>query len=163
MKIYSRLLVALFLSLILDGSSKIWAQAMLELHQPLPVVGQFFRLTLGYNTGVAFGLFADGGVWPLAITGVVIAGLAFWFARGLYLSHIPPAAGWGIGLLLGGAIGNFADRFFDGRVIDFLDFGVGQTRWPAFNFADSFILIGLTLLMLAEARAARDTSASPIE
>jgi signal peptidase II len=148
MKTLYRLFYTVIIVLIIDGASKIWAQQSLGLHQPVPVMGDFFRFTLGYNTGVAFGLFADGGYWPLMITGFIIAGLVLWFARALYSGHFPTYAAWPIGLLLGGAIGNFADRLLDGRVTDFLDVGIGTTRWPTFNLADSFILIGITCLIL---------------
>jgi signal peptidase II len=49
---------------------------------------------------------------------------------------------------LGGAIANFADRLIDGRVTDFLDVGVGAARWPTFNLADSFIIVGMAWLLL---------------
>jgi len=51
-------------------------------------------------------------------------------------------------LLLGGAIANFGDRLLDGRVTDFLDVGLGITRWPTFNLADSFIMLGIAWLLL---------------
>ena len=148
MKILYRLTSALLLALLLDGLTKIWAEQSLDVHQPVPVAGNFFRFTLGHNTGVAFGLFANGGSWPLILTGVIIMMLLFWFARALYSGQFPAWAAWPIGLLLGGAIGNFADRLFDGRVTDFLDVGIDTARWPTFNLADSFILLGVGLLML---------------
>lgn len=143
-----RLIPTFILALVLDALSKIWAEQMLQQHQPVPVVGEFFRLTLGYNTGVAFGMFANGGVGPLIVTGVVIAGLVIWFSRALQTGQFPLPAGWPIGLLLGGAIANFIDRFWDGHVTDFLDVGLGTARWPTFNLADSFILIGIGWLLL---------------
>ena len=132
----------------MDGASKLWVESTLSLRQPVPIIGDIFRFTLGYNSGVAFGMFANGGPWPLVITGFIIAGLVVWFVRTLYLRHFPAYAAWPIGLLLGGAIGNFADRLWDGQVTDFLDVGIGLTRWPTFNLADSFILIGISCLML---------------
>lgn len=148
MKKLLQLLLAMLIALGLDWLTKAWAEQTLELYQPVPVVGELFRFTLGYNTGVAFGLFANGGSWPLIVTGLVIFGLLIWFVRALRLQQIPAVAAWPIGLLLGGAIANFGDRFPDGRVTDFLDVGIGATRWPTFNLADSFILIGLGLLLL---------------
>ena len=148
MKVLSRLLLAMVFVFILDGLTKIWAERSLELYEPVPVLGEFFRFTLGYNTGVAFGLFANGGVWPLIVTGVIITIIAVWFIRGLLNGHFSPQAAWPVGLLLGGSIGNFVDRVIDGRVTDFLDVGIGAARWPTFNLADSFILIGVGLLML---------------
>ncbi len=152
MKVIASLLAALFIALALDRASKLWAELALDLYEPVPVIGELFRLTLGYNTGVAFGMFSNGGRWPLVITGIVIVGLAIWFATTLRQGQFPPLAGAAIGLLLGGAIGNFVDRLSDGRVTDFLDVGLGSLRWPTFNLADSFILVGLALLMLLEMR-----------
>ncbi len=148
MKLMMRLLVAMAAALALDWLSKAWAEQALELYQPVPVIGQFFRFTLGYNTGVAFGLFANGGKGPLIVTGLVIFGLLFWFGRALYQGQLPTLAAWPIGLLLGGAVANFGDRLPDGRVTDFLDMGWGITRWPTFNLADSFIMLGLLALLL---------------
>ena len=155
-----QLLSAMLIAFVLDWLTKAWAEQSLELYQPVPVIGEVFRFTLGYNTGVAFGLFANGGPWPLIVTGLVIFGLLIWFVRALRLQQLPGVAAWPIGLLLGGAIANFGDRFPDGRVTDFLDVGIGATRWPTFNLADSFILIGLGLLLLitglAEHNAVKD-------
>jgi lipoprotein signal peptidase len=148
MKALYCLLPALGLALALDGITKVWAERSLEPHQPIPVMGEVFRLTLGYNTGVAFGMFANGGLAPVVVTGLVILGLIVWFAQALKAGRFPPEAGWPIGLLLGGAIANFADRLFDGRVTDFLDVGLGATRWPTFNLADSAIMIGIAWLLL---------------
>lgn len=148
MKVLSKLLLTGLLVFVLDWITKISAEQYLIPHQPVPVLGEFFRLTLGYNTGVAFGMFANGGIWPLAVTGIIIIGLVIWFTRALYNNQFPPSAAWAVGLLLGGAIGNFLDRLPDGRVTDFLDVGIGELRWPTFNIADSFILIGVGLLIL---------------
>ncbi len=148
MKTLYRLLPALALALALDGITKVWAERSLEPHQPVPVLGEVFRLTLGYNSGVAFGMFANGGLGPVVVTGLVILSLIVWFARALKAGRFPPAAGWPIGLLLGGAIANFADRLLDGQVTDFLDVGLAAARWPTFNLADSFIMIGIAWLLL---------------
>ncbi len=149
MKAVYRLLLALVIALAVDGVTKAWAEQALILDHPLPLIRQFFRLTLGYNTGVAFGLFANGGIWPLVITGLIIIGLAVWLVNTLRSGELLYTAAWPIGLILGGAIANFADRLPDGRVTDFLDVGVGMARWPTFNLADSFIVLGLILLLVA--------------
>lgn len=148
MKAVYRLAAALGVALALDVLTKAWAERTLDLYQPVPILGQFFRLTLGYNTGVAFGLFANGGPWPAILTGLIILGLAAWLVKSLRSAEFPTPAAWPIGLLLGGAIANFVDRFPDGRVTDFLDVGLGAARWPAFNLADSAIVLGVAILML---------------
>jgi signal peptidase II len=141
------LIISFLLVLGLDYSSKVWAEATLQLYQPQPVMGEIFRFTLGYNSGVAFGMFANGGIWPLVVTGLVITGLLVWLTMNLLRGIWPPLTAWPIGFVLGGAIGNFADRLVDGHVTDFLDVGIGATRWPTFNIADSFIVVGLFLLI----------------
>lgn len=134
--------------LLLDVLTKLWAEKALTLHSPIPVLGQVFRLMLGYNTGVAFGLFANGGPWPLIVTGIIIVSLIVWLLNALRAGELPGNAAWPIGLILGGAIANFADRLPDGRVTDFLDVGLGAARWPTFNLADTSIVLGVTLLLL---------------
>lgn len=163
MKVFLSLLIAFVVAFSLDGASKIWAEQALEPHQPVPVIGETFRFTLGYNTGVAFGMFSNGGSWPLIITGVVIFGLIVWVINVLRQGKLPPPAGAGLGLLLGGAIGNFVDRVPDGRVTDFLDVGIGTARWPTFNLADSFILVGLGILLLIEMTTSPPKQEAPEE
>lgn len=147
MKVMSRLLLALVLALALDGVSKAWAEQAPGLYQPVPLMGQAIRLTLGYNSGMSFGLFAQRGAWLIVVTGPVIVGMTLWLASALQTGTLPLAASWPAGLLLGGALGNFIDRVLDGRVTDFLDVGLGVTRWPTFDLADSFIVVGLALLI----------------
>ena len=148
MKTIQHALIALMVTLALDGLTKTWMERVLVPSQPMPLGSQFFRLTLGYNTGVAFGLFANGGAWPLITTGMIIIALMVWLLNALRTSELPRRAAWPVGLVLGGAIANFVDRLLDGRVTDFLDVGFGTTRWPAFNLADTFIVLGVTLLLL---------------
>lgn len=149
LKTRSGVLLGSLLALFADIVSKAWVEQTLRLQQPVPILGDLFRLTLGYNTGVAFGLFASGGVWPLVITGIIIAGLTVWLVNTLRSSELARTAAWPIGLILGGAVANFADRLPDGRVTDFLDLGVGMARWPTFNLADSLIVLGPILLFIA--------------
>ncbi|MBI5944744.1 MAG: signal peptidase II [Chloroflexi bacterium] len=148
MKPIYRALVSLLIVLSLDWMTKTWVEQVLIPFQPMPLAGQFFRLTLGYNTGVAFGLFANGGVGPLVLTGIIIVGMVIWLVSTLRSGELPPTAAAPIGLILGGAIANFADRLPDGRVTDFLDAGFGTTRFPTFNVADTFIVLGVALLLL---------------
>lgn len=135
-------------ALVLDTLSKVWAERALTPGQPLPIIGDVFQFTLGFNSGVAFGIFADGGVLTLLLTGIVIAGLGIWFLKALRSGELPIASALALGFILGGALGNFTDRFGDGRVTDFLDVGIGALRWPTFNLADSFVFVGVVLLLI---------------
>ncbi len=103
------------------------------------------ELTNTRNTGVAFGAFAGGGALVAVLIGLALIGLVAYFtthARTPYL-WLPT------GMLLGGALGNLADRARDGAVIDFVD----PSFWPAFNLADASIVLGvLALFYVAERR-----------
>jgi signal peptidase II len=142
--------------LILDGLTKTWTIQALKPYQSVPIMGDFFRLTLGYNTGVAFSMFTNSGAWLLILTGIIIVGLGVWSINALRIGELPLQAAWSVGLILGGAIGNFVDRLLDGRVTDFLDFGLGTLRWPAFNLADSCIVVGIIWLMLMKMKTGPD-------
>jgi signal peptidase II len=155
-KTFARFFTAFLIALILDGLTKIWAVQTFEPYQPMPVIGDFFRLTLGYNTGVGFSMFTDTGWWPLLMTGVIIVGLAVWMVYALRSGELPLQAAWPLGFILGGAAANFIDRLMDRHVVDFLDFGLRTTRWPAFNLADSFIVVGVAWLLLIKMQALPD-------
>jgi signal peptidase II len=100
------------------------------------------------NTGVAFGMFQDGGVIVAVLIGLSLAGLIIFFLR-----HSDVPWMWlPVGMLVGGALGNLADRAREGAVIDFID----PVAWPAFNVADSCIVVGVVLLVwVVEGRTRR--------
>lgn len=107
----------------------------------------FFSIVHVENTGIAFGLFQDNNLLFLLV-GLVVACAMFFLARKM-LSQDKPGA-FLVAVVLGGAFGNLTDRFFRGRVTDFLDFYWGAYHWPAFNVADAAICVGATLLILRE-------------
>ncbi|RDD60508.1 signal peptidase II [Ferruginivarius sediminum] len=108
----------------------------------------FFNLVLVWNRGISFGLLGNSAGWQswvLAAFGAVVAGgLLVWLHRAV--QGLLPSLG--IGLIVGGALGNVIDRLRFGAVVDFLDFHVGGWHWPAFNVADSAITIGVAMLVL---------------
>jgi signal peptidase II len=109
------------------------------------------ELTNTRNTGVAFGAFEGGGALVAILIGVSLALLLGYFA----LHRDKPWLWLPVGLLLGGALGNLADRARIGAVIDFID----PVAWPAFNVADSCIVVGvLALLYVVEGRPRRTRS-----
>ena len=134
-----------------DQATKQWAISRIERGDEEDV---FFGLDLTNtrNTGVAFGVFEGGG----AIVGVLIA-LSLALLLGYFLFNRERPWLWlPVGLLLGGALGNLADRARIGAVIDFID----PIAWPAFNVADSCIVIGvISLLYVVEGRERRKRSA----
>jgi signal peptidase II len=138
------LFAALALTIIVvDQLTKAWIVANVDPARPTVLVGENLRLVVSHNTGALFGLFRDQA--PLfALLSVGVIGLIAWYhgrtGRSLYMTIA-------LGLLLGGAIGNFIDRFRLGYVVDFVDAGVGDLRWYTFNVADSAISTALVLLL----------------
>ena len=134
-------LVALLI-VITDQLSKIWIRTNLTVGQSLPEVG-FPRLTHVSNTGAAFGLF-HGQTFPLIIASFIGVAILLFYALFFY-RRFPLLDNWiawtGLSLVLGGTIGNLIDRLRFGYVTDFIDFGF----WPAFNLADSSIVVGVII------------------
>src|SRR5215831_11592130 len=143
------ILIAL-LVVALDRATKWIIATHIPLHDSIPVIPGFFRITHVENRGAAFGLFADSpSQWKIAmlvlfsIVALVIVSALLWRN-----SHSLNTTGVGLALILGGALGNLWDRLLSGRVVDFLLFYVGQYQWPAFNAADSAIVVGAGLLVV---------------
>lgn len=141
-------LIALFV-LLLDRATKWVIAKNVALHGSIQVIPRFFRITHVENRGAAFGLFADSPAqWKIYMLVMFsIIALAIVFALLWRNSHTMSTTGVGLSLILGGALGNLWDRLFSGRVVDFLLFYLGQYQWPAFNVADSAIVIGAGLLV----------------
>ena len=94
------------------------------------------------NTGIAFGLFADSTTAVIVLTTTAVAAMLVFFARTAQSHPLLPVA---LGLVIGGSIANLIDRVRLGHVTDFLDFDY----WPAFNLADTFIVVGVGLLFVS--------------
>jgi signal peptidase II len=107
----------------------------------------FFNLIVVWNRGVSFGMFDSAsrlGPWVLSgLALAVVVLLLGWLRR---VDH--PLTAAGLGLIIGGAIGNVIDRVRFGAVIDFLDFHALGWHWPAFNVADSAICVGALVLLV---------------
>jgi signal peptidase II len=131
---------------VLDQLTKWWI--LDHVMQPPRVieVTPFFNLVMTWNRGVSFGLFNNDSPYnALVLSGVALAIAALlvvWLARAAQ-----PLMVWGLGLIIGGAIGNMIDRLRFGAVADFLDVHAGGWHWPAFNVADAAITIGVAVLI----------------
>lgn len=135
-------------TIVIDQVTK-WAALTFLSTPPYKVeVTPFFDLSLGFNTGVSFGVFGDlfsNQQWPLiAVTIAIAMVLTVWAARTDRLLETVAIA-----LMAGGAFGNIIDRIRQGAVTDFLDFHFIGWHWPAFNFADVFICVGAVSLVIA--------------
>jgi len=141
-------LIALFV-LALDRVTKIAIARRLSFHASSPVIPGFFRIIHAENPGAAFGIFADSPAgWKIglliafSVIALLIVSVLLWKN-----SQTMTATGVGLSLILGGAIGNLWDRVTSHRVVDFLLFYIGKYQWPAFNVADSAIVVGACLLV----------------
>jgi signal peptidase II len=135
---------------VVDQLTKIMIRDMIPLHDSVPIIPYLFNLTHVRNPGGAFNLLArshDAFRVPffLIMTGVAVVALLY-FLREIQ-SHQRLLL-FAVAGVLGGAIGNFIDRVLIGEVTDFLDFYVGSYHWPSFNVADSFISIGVVVLLV---------------
>lgn len=147
MRAYS-FLIALAV-VILDRYTKWLVATHISLHDSITVIQRIFYITHVENRGAAFGIFNDSPAqWKIgllvlfSIAALVIVSALLWKSR-----HAMTASAIGLSLILGGAVGNLWDRLLSGRVVDFLLVYIGSYQWPAFNVADSAIVVGAGLLV----------------
>jgi len=147
MRIYHFLIA--FIVLLLDRLTKRLVAKDVSLHDSVTVIKHVFYITHVENRGAAFGIFNDSpSQWKIGllvlffIVALVIVSALLWKS-----SHSLTASAIGLSLILGGAMGNLWDRLLNGRVVDFLLVYIGSYQWPAFNVADSAIVVGAGLLV----------------
>ena len=142
---------------LLDQLSKTWVDATFELASrsvpagspggPTEVLGELVRIAKTYNDGAIFGLFEAAAPILALVTLFVVAGIVWYEWR--HGARLGSMVTIGLGLLLGGAIGNLIDRFRFGHVIDFVDMGIGSSRWYAYNVSDAAVFLGIVALFVA--------------
>jgi signal peptidase II len=131
---------------LIDVLSKVAVVATMEYGEPVSVIGDFLTFQLARNSGAAFSM-ATGYTWVLTFVALIVVLGIVRYAKRL------GSLGWviGLGLVLGGALGNLTDRMFRspgpfrGHVVDFIQVG---SWWPTFNMADSAVVCGAVLLVL---------------
>jgi len=128
-------------AVIADQLTKQVVGRTLTLGDSVDIVGPF-SIHHVQNSGIAFGLFGSRTSIVIAVTAVAVGAMLLFFARSGRRHPVLPVA---LGLVLGGSIANLIDRMRLGHVTDFLDF----VAWPAFNLADTFIVVGVAILFAA--------------
>ena len=135
----------------LDRLTKWMVESRVSFLDTFQVIPGFFDIVHSENRGVAFGLFNDStSQWRtlllvvLSVAAVIGVSIVLWRPE-----RLDRLSRWGFALILGGAAGNVVDRILYGRVTDFLLFYIRDYQWPAFNVADSAIVIGSGLLAVA--------------
>jgi signal peptidase II len=146
---------------VLDQVSKALVVGAFRPGESVDVIGDLVRLWYVQNTGAAFSLF-PGALWlflPVTVLALVMIGWFFrsYRARGPWIHVV-------LGTILAGTLGNLTDRLRLGYVVDFISVGFGDVRFPAFNVADSAVVVGIGLLVLylslADRRAGHDEPAA---
>lgn len=133
----------------LDAATKFLIQQSFRLYEQVEIIGTYFRLTYIYNPGAAFGIHVGDYSRPIFL---VLSAIALAALTGMYWAtpareRVRLAA---IALICGGAIGNLIDRVrSEAGVVDFLDVGIGDLRWPVFNVADIAVTTGAIFLALS--------------
>ncbi len=145
-----------------DQGTKAWIVRHFGLYEARSVLPDFFHIVHVRNTGVAFGFLSS--LNPAWVNPLLIAATVFAVFGVLgYLYYIPGRgpAPCGLGLVLGGAVGNLIDRARLGYVVDFLDVHWRRFHWPAFNVADIGITVGIGLLILDMIFWSREDAGAP--
>lgn len=130
---------------VVDQATKAWLVSFLDPGERTNVIGDYVRLIHSQNSGALFGLFKDQALL-FGVVSLAVIGLIVWFHASSGRNTLLSLA---LGLLLGGAIGNMIDRFRLGYVVDWVDAGIGDTRFYTFNVADSAISVAILLLLIA--------------
>ena len=146
---YRRLIVIAGLIVILDQATKLLVLEALPLFHSVPIVPGFFNLTHIHNPGGAFGFLSSGSSTLQRLVflsaSILAIGLVLYFYNKTPRSFTLLSSGFA--LIIGGALGNLIDRIRMGKVVDFLDFYIGDIHWPAFNVADSAVSIGMLIFV----------------
>jgi signal peptidase II len=145
----------------LDVATKLLVQKHLHLYQQIDIVGEYLRLTYIYNPGAAFGIHLGENSREIFL---VLSMLALAALVGMY--WYTPASDRtrliAISLICGGAIGNLIDRIrSESGVVDFIDLGVNNIRWPVFNIADMAVTAGAIILALSLWKEEQRVEAGP--
>jgi signal peptidase II len=146
-------LLAVFV-VVADVITKAIILANFRIYEALPVIPGFFQIVHVRNTGAAFGLGANSSspLVPLLLSVGALAVFLLVVVYSLRSAADDMLLQTGLHLILGGAVGNLIDRFRLGSVVDFLDFyvtwGGREYHWPAFNVADSAIVVGIGILFI---------------
>jgi len=149
--------------LVFDRLSKWLIETRVSAFDSFKIIPGFFDIVRSENRGVAFGLFNDStSEWRtlvlvlLSIAAVIGVSILLWRP-----DRLDRLSRWGFALILGGAAGNVVDRILYGKVTDFLLLYIRDYQWPAFNVADSAIVIGCGLFLLDSMRSKRQAANVP--
>jgi signal peptidase II len=150
MKLNKNLLYLIIISpiaVILDQVTKVIAENNLILGVRESIIDGFFYFTLLYNRGAAWSILSGNRWFLVSVSVVATVGFIFYYFK--RLNNSKTILLLALSLIIGGTFGNLIDRVLSGQVIDFLDFIIFSYNYPVFNLADTFLVIGMGLLIIA--------------
>jgi len=133
-----------FIFLIIDFISKIIIQNYMTLNSSIPIIKNFFSITYVRNIGAAFSILSGKQLFLIILGIIILIGIIYYVNKDK-LNNLKVIY---YSLLIGGIIGNLIDRIIYNSVIDFLDFKIFGYDYPIFNLADTFICIGVILIII---------------
>ena len=137
-------IIITFIFFIIDLISKQVLSRVLELGKSIKVIKNFFYITLAHNDGAAFSILRDKQILLIIITVIAL----FFIYKYVHKEDLGKLDSFAFSMITGGILGNLLDRIVYNYVIDFLDFKIFGYDFPIFNLADSFIVIGVILLII---------------
>ena len=140
-----KILFASAIMVLADQISKTVVRSTMTLYESITVIPGFFHLTYITNDGMAFGINFPFGIYIFSIISIIFTVILFYYLWTIRQETIFIRSG--VAMILAGAIGNLIDRLFLGEVVDFLDFMIGDVHWYVFNLADSFVTIGMGIIL----------------
>ena len=140
-----KILFASAIMVLADQISKTVIRSTMTLYESITVISGFFHLTYITNDGMAFGINFPFGIYIFSAISIILTIILFYYLWTIRYESILIRSG--VAMILAGAIGNLIDRLFLGEVVDFLDFMIGDLHWYVFNFADSYVTIGMGIIL----------------
>lgn len=131
--------------LIIDQISKLLVVKLIDINSSIKLIKNFFYLTYTHNTGAAFSILTGQRVLLILVAIVILIVIFNYLRKNKVEGKIDILA---FSLIIGGSLGNLLDRIVRGYVVDFLDFKIFGYNFPVFNLADTFIVIGVFLLLV---------------
>ena len=139
------MIIFIIIFLVIDIVSKLVVSNLMVVNDSILVIKNFFYVTYVKNTGAAWSIFSGETLGLIIVSLIIISFIIYYISKNKPSTMMEKV---GYAMILGGSFGNLLDRIIYGYVIDFLDFNIFGYDYPIFNLADSFIFIGVMLIVV---------------
>lgn len=149
MKIVLSIVYLSVILLLVDQISKLLVVKLIDINSPVQIIKNLFYLTYTHNTGAAFSILTGQRILLILIAIIILIILFNYLRKNKVEKRVDKLA---FSLIIGGSLGNLVDRIVRGYVVDFIDVKIFGYNFPIFNIADTFIVIGVFLLLITLTR-----------